>query len=119
MAEHNEFGKEGEDLAVRWLTRKAFRVIHRNWRYSHLEVDIIALKDQCLHFVEVKTRRNDFFGHPEDFVTKQKLDNLMRAGAAFLKKYPDWNQVQYDILSITYGYDGTPGFFFVEDVYWW
>ncbi len=119
MAEHNEFGKEGEDIAVRWLGKKEFEILFRNWRSGHLEIDIIAQKAACLHFIEVKTRRNDDFGPPEKFVTRQKLNNLMRAAAVFQLRYPHPLDVQYDILAITIGSNGIPDFFFVEDVYWW
>ena len=54
MALHNAVGTEGENIAAAWLTEKGYQVMFRNWRHSHYEIDIIALKDKMLHFIEVK-----------------------------------------------------------------
>jgi putative endonuclease len=119
MAAHNEFGKAGEQLAVEWLERRGFRLISRNWKSGRYEVDIIASRQGVLHFIEVKSRHDDLFGKPEDWVNQKKGHHLLSAGEAFQNKYPDWNLVQYDILSILLTHDGKPDFFFIEDVYWW
>ena len=84
MASHNKLGEEGEELAVKWLKENGYEVLHRNWRHSHYEIDIIALKNNMLHFVEVKARKNSPFGHPEDSVTKKKFKNLQKAADEFL-----------------------------------
>ena len=52
MAIHNKVGTEGEDLAAAWLLEKGYEILHRNWRHSYFEIDIIALKNKMLHFVE-------------------------------------------------------------------
>ncbi len=51
MAIHNKFGADGETLAAEWLTGKGYEILHRNWRHSHYEIDIIALKNKMLHFI--------------------------------------------------------------------
>ena len=84
MAEHNTFGKEAEEMAVKWLTENGYQVLHRNWRHKQFEIDIIALKDEFLHIVEVKARHFSPFGHPEDSVRKKKFKNLQRATDEFL-----------------------------------
>jgi len=56
MAEHNKFGTEGETLAAQWLKEKGYEILQRNWRHSHYEIDIIALKNKMLHIIEVKSR---------------------------------------------------------------
>lgn len=63
MAEHNELGKWGEDEAARFLQRKGFSILERDWRVGKRDLDIIALKEdgKLLVFVEVKTRRNDVY----------------------------------------------------------
>lgn len=73
MASHNELGKEGEELAVKWLSEHGYTILHTNWRYSHYEIDIVATKGKFLHFVEVKARKASPFGFPEDSVTKRNL----------------------------------------------
>jgi putative endonuclease len=117
MARHNEIGKQGEALAAAYLTAKGFTILHCNWRYSHYEIDIIALKENKLHFIEVKSRTSTSFGLPEDGVTKKKFQRLLQAADEFLFQHPEYRHVQYDILSITTGNNTAPAYFMIEDVY--
>ena len=117
MALHNELGKEGEEMATKWLTEKGYTILHRNWRYSYHEIDIIATKDKFLHFVEVKARNFSSFGYPEDSVTKKKFKNLQKAADEYLFLHPGHKWIQYDILSITLYKDKEPEYFFIEDVF--
>ena len=106
-------------MAVDWLLQHGFQLISRNWKFARYELDIIACREGILHFIEVKSRHDDLFGKPEDWVDRKKGNHLLLAGEAFQLKYPDWKQVQYDILSILLTADGKRDFFFIEDVYWW
>lgn len=72
MAWHNETGKTGEKLAADWL-EKGFTILEKNWRHKRLEVDIIAEKDNLLHFIEVKSRSSQNYGLPEESVSLKKL----------------------------------------------
>ena len=117
MAHHNHTGSQGETLAVDYLLKKGFSILHQNWRHSHWEVDIIASLNNTLHFIEVKTRRTRKFGYPEDDVTKKKLENLINASEEYLYQNPQWKKIQFDVLSISL-IKGLPAeFFFIEDVY--
>lgn len=126
MASHNDLGKEGEELAVKWLKENGFQVLHRNWRHSHYEIDIVASKTHTgiknskknfLHFVEVKARNFSPFGHPEESVTKKKFKNLQKAADQYLLLNPGHPWIQYDILSITLHKNKDPEYFFIEDVF--
>lgn len=117
MAEHNKFGAEGEKLAAGWLREKNYQILHCNWRHSHYEIDIIALKDKMLHFIEVKARNFSRFGNPEDSVGKKKFKNLQRAADEFLFLNPGYQWIQYDILAITLFKNREPEFFLLEDVF--
>ena len=64
MAEHNELGKIGEELAVDFLTEKGYEILETNWTFQKAEVDIIAQKGNVLAIVEVKTRSSSDFGSP-------------------------------------------------------
>jgi putative endonuclease len=119
MAAHNEFGEAGEQMAAEWLEQQGFQLISRNWKSGRYEIDIIASRDGILHFIEVKSRHDDQFGKPEDWVDRKKGNRLLSAGEAFQNKYPAWTNVQYDIFSILLTSDGKRDFFFIEDVYWW
>lgn len=116
MAKHNETGRLGEDLAHEWLLAQGFELLHRNWKYSYYELDAIASKEGVLHFIEVKTRTTDTYGHPEEDVTAKKLKRLMNAGEEYLAQNPEWKRVQYDILSIKLHKYKVPEYFFIEDV---
>ena len=117
MAEHNLFGKEGEDLATQWLMEKGYEILCRNWRHKHYEIDIIAKKDKFLHFIEVKSRHYSPFGHPEDSVGKKKFKNLQRAANEYLFLNPGYRWIQFGILAITLFKDKDPEFFLLEDVF--
>lgn len=117
MAQHNITGNYGEALAAKYLLEKDYQVLHQNWRHAHWEVDIIASKDNILHFVEVKTRLTKKFGHPEDGVNKKKMQNLINAAEEYLYQQPQWKRIQFNILSITILNDEPAEYFFIEDVY--
>ncbi len=117
MAHHITTGKLGEQMAVEYLLKNGFVILHKNWRHSHWEVDVIASLKGILHFIEVKTRRTKKFGYPEDDVTKKKVTNLINASEEFLFLYPEWKRIQFDILSISLLRNETSEFFFIEDVH--
>ncbi|MEO5985351.1 MAG: YraN family protein [Ferruginibacter sp.] len=118
MTHNASTGRIGEDFAAAWLEQKGYEILYRNWRHQHWEIDIIAVKKNVLHFIEVKTRASRTFGYPEDNVSKKKIAYLIDAGEEFLFKYPHWQRIQFDILAITIN----PGkakseYFFIEDIY--
>ena len=115
MAEHNETGKRGEALAVEYFSGKGYRILHRNWRRGHLELDLIATRKGILHFIEVKTKTANFGGFPEEEVTAKKFKYLTEAAEAYLYQFPQWQRIQFDILAITLR--PQLSFFLLEDVY--
>lgn len=117
MASHNNTGTEGENIAAIWLQTKGYEILHRNWRYKQYEIDIVAVKNKMLKFIEVKCRNASPFGFPEDSVTKKKFRHLKRAADEFLFLNPGHKWIQYDVLSITLHKDKEPEFFLLEDVY--
>ena len=117
MARHNETGKKGEVLAISYLQQAGFAVLHCNWRHEQYEIDIIATREDILHFIEVKTRQSLAFGLPEESVSHQKIRNIVTAGVAFQCQYPFWKRVQYDVLSIMIINQQPAEYLFIEDVY--
>ena len=73
MAEHNELGKLGEELAVEFLRKEGYRILETNWTFQKAEIDILAQKENILAVVEVKTRSSLDFGLPQDFVKPKKI----------------------------------------------
>ena len=117
MASHNETGKDGEQLALGWLRKNGFEILHCNWRYSHLEIDIIAKKNELLHIIEVKSRNYFPGAYPEESVTKKKFNFLKTAADQFLFQHPEYRHIQFDILAITLHNNNEPDFFLIEDVF--
>ncbi len=115
MAKHNDVGKEGERLALAYFIQNGYHIIYQNWRFAHWEIDLIASKNQVLHFIEVKTRTNSKFGFPEDEVTPKKMKFLMQSADEFLHRHPQWQRIQYDILSIIL--QPQINYFLIEDVF--
>ncbi len=102
MAEHNDLGKAGEELALAELRKLGYEILHTNWRYGNDEVDIIAKEDNMIVLVEVKTRQTNYFGEPETFVTKKKQFFLIRAANHYAEKYDIMEEFRFDIVSVLY-----------------
>ena len=104
-------------MAVNYLLQRNFTILHRNWRWSRYEIDVIAVKDQVVYFIEVKTRSSLAFGYPEEAVSKKKIERMLKSARQFQLQYPQWRQIQYSILSIMLLRNQPPEFFFIEAVY--
>ena len=117
MALHMRLGRKGEDMAAGYLVQAGYNILHRNWRHSRYEIDIIAVKEGKLHFVEVKVRSSKAFGLPEEAVTKKKFRSLLQAADEFLYRHPEYRHVQYDVLAINFYKNNPPEYFLIEDVY--
>ncbi|WP_294628097.1 YraN family protein [uncultured Bacteroides sp.] len=100
MAKHNELGKAGEAAAAAYLERQGYVVRDRNWRKGHYELDIVAVKDQKLIIVEVKTRSNTQFAAPEDAVGLPKIRRIVRAADTYMKLYQIDIPVRFDIITV-------------------
>jgi len=100
MAEHNELGKLGEELAVEFLQKEGYEILETNWTFQKAEIDIIARKGDTLAVVEVKTRSSLEFGLPQDFVKPKKIQLLVKAVNEYVVfKNLDTN-VRFDIIAI-------------------
>jgi len=100
MADHNELGKKGEELANQHLRNTGFSILHRNWRFKKDEVDIIAMDGNELVFVEVKTRSTSYFGEPEEAVDDRKQRLMIRAAEEYINKYDIGADIRFDIVSV-------------------
>ena len=100
MASHNELGALGEELAVEFLEKHHYKILEKNWRYKKAEVDIIALKNNILAVVEVKTRTSTYFGDPQDFVDQKKIKLLVEAINEFVTTRDLDVEVRFDIIAL-------------------
>jgi len=117
MASHNRLGKEAEQMAVSYLTKKGYEILYCNWRHSHYEIDIIAIKNELLRIIEVKSLKSSEVRYPEEGVTKKKFKYLLKAADEFLLQNHQYRHVQFDILSIVLNRENEPEYFLIEDVF--
>ena len=94
-------GKSGEEIALRYLKGKRYKIIAKNFRFFRGEIDIIAYDRATLVFVEVKTRKSKDFGFPEESVTVAKQKQIRKIARGFLLQ----NKIQgvacrFDVISL-------------------
>ncbi len=100
MAEHNELGKLGEELAVDFLQKKGYVILETNWVFQKAEIDIIAQNGNILAVVEVKTRSSIEFGLPQDFVKPKKIQLLVKAVNEYVISNDLEVEIRFDIIAI-------------------
>src|SRR5688572_9605397 len=93
-------GNRGEQDAKKHLVKKGYKILAMNWRYKKLEVDIIARDGATMVFVEVKIRKDNAFGEPEMFVSKQKQKFLIAAAQQYLEENQIDQESRFDIVGI-------------------
>lgn len=106
MAKHFDIGKEGESLAREYLISKGYNVIETNWHWHHFELDIVAVFDDMLVVVEVKTRSADFLLSPEEAVDRRKRKRIVAAADAYVRRFNVVLPVRFDIVTVIIGDDG-------------
>ena len=103
MARHNQVGKWGERLALEHLVRQGYAIRETNWKLTHFEIDIIAMHNNRLVFVEVKTRTSHE-DNPLAAIDLRKMRKMVSAANAYVRHQNLPHEVQYDIITI----NGTP-----------
>ena len=104
VASRSEVGQWGEGLAAKHLTERGYVIRHRNWRHGHGELDIVATLGECIHFVEVRLRRGEQFGKPEETLDARKQAKLIATAQAYLEQHRLLDQpAQIDVIVIELG----------------
>jgi len=99
-------GRRGEDLAHRFLQRRGFRVVARNYRARSGagEIDLVAWDGDTLAFVEVKARRTEEHGTPDRAVDAEKRQALRRTAREYARRARiDWGRVRFDVVNVVFG----------------
>lgn len=96
----HKLGEDGEQAATRYLDEHGYLILERNYRCGHLEVDIIALDQDELVFVEVKTRTDDSVISPIEAVDRRKRKNIIMAADAYIRSNNRPETVRFDIIAI-------------------
>jgi len=92
-------GREFEDLAVKYLLSKGYKIVERNYRKKFGEIDIIALKEGTLVFVEVRSLSGNFM-EPSETITFHKRENLFKVASVYLMEKGWDGAVRFDFIGI-------------------
>ena len=110
-------GTWGEELALRYLRRRGYTLVERNYRTRYGELDLIVRHHNTLVFVEVKTRRGVGFGDPLEAVTPRKQATIRALAERYLsEREPDLDEVRFDVVGILAG-DGAPRVTHIENAF--
>ena len=94
-------GREGEKKAEKFLRKKGYTIIAKNYRTPVGEIDIIAQKNEVLVFIEVKNRSSSKFGTGAEAVTAKKQNKIIRSAQLYMKKYCEGEaNCRFDVISI-------------------
>ena len=100
MAKHNILGKKGEDAATEFITEKGYKILARNKRYGHLEIDIIAEHKDMIVFIEVKSRSGTYFEQPFQAVNLKKQKKIIKAANIYIEENEIDLEARFDIISV-------------------
>jgi putative endonuclease len=102
MATQQEIGELGEKLAQQHLRKLGYRILATNWRYGHLELDIVARDGDELVIVEVKSRSGIRYEHPSEAVTSGKMKRIVEAADAFIQEIDSELETRFDIITVIF-----------------
>lgn len=101
---NNVTGSGGEDKAKEYLQSKGYKILAQNFKTKLGEIDIVAKDHNMLVFVEVKTRKSDYFGLPREAVTVTKQRKIRMVATQYLKLHGGLNQLcRFDVIDILGG----------------
>jgi len=102
MEKYNKIlGNFGEDEVEKFLKRQGYKILDRNYHCRFGEIDIIAIEDKCLVFVEVKTRVSGKYGNPVNAVNGMKLQHMKKTALCYInyKRLGDY-PARFDIAEV-------------------
>jgi len=100
MADHNELGNQGEELAIQFLRKKGCKILHKNYRLRHMEADVICQDKDELVFVEVKTRTRFEHADPDDVITNKKMKHLIDIAEDYIMTNNWENETRFDVVIV-------------------
>ena len=111
-----KLGEKGEGLAVTYLRKKGYKIITRNYKTRIGEIDIIAMEEDTLVFVEVKTRESIAYGKPFEAVDYFKKRKIANVAMLYLKQLKEVPPCRFDVVSIYYE-EGNPECALIRDAF--
>ncbi|HZV70946.1 MAG TPA: YraN family protein [Saprospiraceae bacterium] len=100
MAIQQEHGQWGEKIAHDYILGLGMKVVQKNWRHKRAEIDLIAMEEETLVFIEVKTRASSGFGLPEEMVNKRKQRLVIDAALSYMRSIGHEWEIRFDIVAI-------------------
>ncbi len=97
---HIKLGEWGEDIACKFLKKRGYVLLFKNWRWKKAELDIITFHKGIIVIIEVKTRSSDLYGRPIESISSKKEAKLREGALAFLEHYDLEYELQFDVISI-------------------
>ncbi len=108
-ARRQSLGRFGESIAAAFLEKKGYTILERNWRTPYGEIDLIAMKNDVIAFVEVKTRASSSLGPPEISITPRKEEHMRSAAEYFIQQHPESiNDWRIDAITIQIQANNSP-----------
>ena len=117
MAEHNEFGKLAEDLAADFLAKKGYKILVRNFRFQHHEIDIVSEFQDLIVVTEVKARSYDTLIEPQEAVNKRKIKSIVQTADFFMTDNQIDKEVRFDIITVIPDKTGALQITHIEDAF--
>lgn len=111
-------GYRGETAACKSLKSKKYKIIKRNYRKKCGEIDIVAQKEETLIFVEVKTRKNDEYGAPCEFVTRPKQEKIIKTAKFFITENNIDANVRFDVIEVYHDENKIVKTVHIENAFW-
>lgn len=112
----SETGRRGEELALAWLQERGFRLLDRNWRSGHKELDLVMESAERVHFVEVKTLTAPLLIQPFEKVDAAKQGRLVAAVGRYVAAHHIRKEVQFDVVSVVLD-DGQPRLEYIPEAF--
>ena len=94
---HIEVGRRGEEIARALLKKRGYRILDTNVRGRFGEIDIVASKDKCHVFVEVRARTGDGYGTPEESITRRKRDRMVACALDYVARHKELHDAAWRI----------------------
>jgi putative endonuclease len=111
-------GSEAEKIAAAYLESKGWIVLDQNYFFQRAEVDIVAYDQTCIVFVEVKSRSDTYFGHPEESIDHIKERNIHKAAEAWMyERKMEGSPARFDVITIVRKGNEAPEIKHFEDAF--
>lgn len=108
MSQSNlQTGKIGEDIARKYLDKKGYKIVEQNYKTKYAEIDLVAKKGNEIVFVEVRTKKGENFGTPEETIDKRKLRKLWGNARAYTARKKWQGPYRVDAVCIVLKYDNS------------